>query len=366
MHHLGTSHHRLLAVLFLAHASLAVAADVAPFGDPLETPAERLGGTAAPDGQPILALTRTGPRVVGVGLRGVVVVSEDGGGTWRQARVPVQSDLAAVSLVTPRTGWAVGHEGVILRTDDGGDTWVKQLDGRSGAAAFTAYYQRRIDAGESALAPFQAQVKLNTRNGPSLPFLDVVFEDDRCGWAIGSFGMIVRTEDSGKTWTPWLDRIDNERFLNLNAAARIGADVFLAGEGGMVWVLDRPAGRFAARPTGYPGSFFGVLGAGEAVIAYGLRGTVYRSEDAGRSWQRVSTDLSANLTGGAVSADGKTVVLVSDGGLAISSDDAGRTFRRVAPRRPMLFTGAADAGGGRLVVAGMQGVHLEAMDGVER
>jgi photosystem II stability/assembly factor-like uncharacterized protein len=349
---------RLLAVATVAHAGGVLAADAAPFDDPLATAAERLGGVATPERQPIVAVARAGARVVGVGLRGLVIVSDDGGMRWRQATVPVQSDLVAVSFPSPATGWAAGHEGVILRTDDGGETWQKQLDGVSAPAALVAHYQRRIDAGESSLAPYLEQVRLNTRTGPSLPYLDVVFEDSRRGWAVGAFGTIVRTEDAGRTWVPWLEHVDNDRFLNLNAATRIGADVFLAGEGGMVYVLDRGADRFVARPTGYQGSFFGILGTGDVLVVYGLRGTVYRSEDAGRSWQRVPTEVTANLTGGAVGADGKTIVLVSDGGLAISSHDAGRTFRRLEPLRPMLFTGAVAVGDARLVVAGVQGVDV--------
>lgn len=349
---------RLLALATVSHAGWAFAGGVATFDDPLATAAERLAGVATPAGQPIIAVARAGGRVVGVGLRGLVIVSDDGGKRWRQATVPVQSDLVAVSFPTPTLGWAVGHEGVILRTEDGGETWQKQLDGMSAPAALVGYYQRRIEAGESRLAPYLAQVKLNTQNGPSLPYLDVVFKDDRRGWAVGAFGTIVRTEDAGKTWIPWLDHVENDRFLNLNAATRLGTEVFLAGEGGMVYVLDRRSDRFVARPTGYQGSFFGIVAAGDVLVAYGLRGTVYRSEDAGRSWQRVPTDLTANLTGGAVGTDGRTIVLVSDGGLAISSHDAGRTFRRVEPLRPMLFTGAVALGDGRLVVAGEQGVDV--------
>lgn len=353
---------RLLVLATFSHAGWALAGDAATFNDPLETAAERLGGVATPQGRAILAVARAGARVVGVGLRGVVIVSDDGGKSWRQATVPVQSDLVAVSFPTPTTGWAVGHEGVILRTEDGGETWQKQLDGVSAPAALVAHYQRRIEAGESRLAPYLAQVKLNTQNGPSLPYLDVVFEDDRRGWAIGAFGTIVRTEDAGKTWIPWLEHVDNDRFLNLNAATRIGTEVFLAGEEGMVYALDRRTDRFVARPTGYQGSFFGMVAAGHVLVAYGLRGTVYRSEDAGRSWQRVPTDLTANLTGGAVGTDGQTIVLVSDGGRAISSHDAGRTFRPLEPLRPMLFTGAVAVGDGRLVVAGVQGVDVVTTD----
>jgi len=59
----------------------------------------------------------------------VVILSDDDGATWHQAKVPVSVTLTAVSFGTPAKGWAVGHSGIVLHTEDGGETWVKQLDG---------------------------------------------------------------------------------------------------------------------------------------------------------------------------------------------------------------------------------------------
>lgn len=352
----------IVAVAMVAHTDIADAEEGAKFKDPLDTPAERIEGAAVLERQPLLAVTRAGRRLIAVGLRGLVIISDDRGHTWRQAAVPAQSDLVSVSFVTPSRGWAVGHEGVILKSEDGGDTWAKQLDGRISLAKLAAYYQRRIDAGEGRLGSFLNQVKLNTQSGPSLPYMDVLFEDERSGWVVGPFGMILHTEDAGQTWIPWLDHVENDHFLNLNAIAKIGKEVYIAGEGGMVYVLDRKAARFVARPTGYKGSFFGIVGTNEAVVAFGLRGTVFRSADAGGSWTHVATDLGTNLTGGTV-IDSKTLALVSDGGLAIQSEDEGRTFRALPTETPMLFTGAAEVEGGRAVLVGIQGVARAAPRG---
>jgi photosystem II stability/assembly factor-like uncharacterized protein len=56
--------------------------------------------------------------------------------------------------------------------------------------------------------------------GADKPFLDVWFEDEKKGFAIGAFNLILRTEDGGKTWTPWLDRIDNPRRCTCMRSAR--------------------------------------------------------------------------------------------------------------------------------------------------
>jgi photosystem II stability/assembly factor-like uncharacterized protein len=75
----------------------------------------------------LLASARAGARIVAVGDHGVVLLSDDNGKTFRQARtVPVDAALTGVSFVDARQGWAVGHWGVILHSEDGGETWTVQ------------------------------------------------------------------------------------------------------------------------------------------------------------------------------------------------------------------------------------------------
>ena len=69
-------------------------------------------------------LASAGKRIVAVGQRGHILYSDDAGKSWRQAEVPVSSDLVAVSFPNATNGWAVGHDGVVLRTTDAGVTWT--------------------------------------------------------------------------------------------------------------------------------------------------------------------------------------------------------------------------------------------------
>ena len=82
----------------------------------------------------MLAITRAGARLVAVGERGSILLSDDSGVSWRQAKVPVSVTLTAVQFPNAKAGWAVGHLGVVLHSADGGETWAKQLDGREAAS----------------------------------------------------------------------------------------------------------------------------------------------------------------------------------------------------------------------------------------
>lgn len=81
------------------------------------------------------AVVLAGTRLVAVGERGVVLLSDDNGRSWRQAgSVPVSVALTDVHFVSATHGWAVGHSGVVLHSDDGGETWMRQLDGNQAAS----------------------------------------------------------------------------------------------------------------------------------------------------------------------------------------------------------------------------------------
>jgi photosystem II stability/assembly factor-like uncharacterized protein len=349
-----------IAALALAAAVAASAAPSSTFRDPLATPAATLA--EGPDllQKPLVALARVGEhdkvRLVAAGLRGLILVSDDGGAKWRQASAPVQSDLVSLYFLPSGQGWAVGHDGVILHSADRGNTWTTQFDGRTAQRTLQADYQARIDHGEKQLAPFADQVALNTKDGPTLPFLSVYFENDRVGYAVGSFGMLVATGDGGKTWHPWLEHIDNPNFLNLNDIREIAGDVYIAGEQGGVYRLDRAQQRFIAVSPPYKGSFFRIVGNERFLLAVGLNGTAYRSADRGANWAPVSTGAKTSLTAAALSPDGKTLVLTAEGGQLLFSTDDAQTFHPLRATRPMLYADVVADGDDDFVLAGYQGI----------
>jgi len=276
-----------------------------------------------------------------------------------QAAAPVQSDLTAVQFPTDKEGWAVGHDGVILHSGDSGLHWDKQFDGRQAASQFSDYYRQRIAGGDVSQQIYLDQITLNFKNGPSLPYLDVWFETPMVGYAVGSFGMIAATADGGKTWVPWLDHIDNPDFLNLNGVRGVGSEIYIVGERGTIYRLDRTQQKFKLFTTGYAGSFFGIVGNSDALIAFGLRGTLYRSTDAGDHWAAVSNPEDVTITAATLTGSGD-ILLGNMSGRVVSSSDKGQTFR-VRPldgggKGPL--TGILEASSQGVVVSGLGGVQL--------
>jgi len=347
------------AVVTLLVGALALAAGQvagAGFADVLDTPAQvsPLAGRSL-----MQAVARAGDRLVAVGQRGHVVVSTDGGKTWKQSMVPVSSDLTAVYFVDGKEGWTVGHDGVVLHTADGGESWQLQLDGRKANDLLVGAMERKVAAepvSESAKA-LLAEAKRYKEQGADKPFLDVWFADARNGYVVGAYNLVFRTADGGKAWEPLFDRTDNPKFFNLYSIRPVAGDLYIAGEGGLMLKLDVAGQRFKVLAVPYKGSFFGVAAAGDAVLAFGLRGNVWRSDNGGAAWTKVEAGLPAAIVGAAPAAGG-AILLADAGGRIAASSDGGRSFAPIAVKPPMPLTGFVDLGDGRFVLAGPRGIAL--------
>jgi photosystem II stability/assembly factor-like uncharacterized protein len=281
----------LLALATFGAAFVAFSPRPLPAFPPTEVSASRLL---------VLGMATAGSRVVGVGERGVIVVSDDAGRTWRSVRSPTTATLTDVRFADARVGLAVGHDAVILRTTDGGETWA-----------------------QVHVAPDEAR-----------PLLAVAFVRPDFAIAAGAYGAWRESRDGGATWraaTPF----EGDAHLNALSVTPDGA-VLVAGEAGFLARSTDAGATFTRLESPYKGSFFGALGTADGgLLVYGLRGNVFRSADAGATWTSVTPANSrATLLGGTRLADGG-VLLVGREGAILESRDHGRTFtaRRSADGR---------------------------------
>jgi len=334
---------RRLAFLALACVVSAQAAAPAPaaLAEPALVSPKALGAAT-------LAVARAGDRLVAAGERGTVLWSDDGGKAWQQAQVPVRSGFTALRFVDAQNGWAAGHLGVILKTSDGGKTWTKQLDGLQAAQAMLA--------AASDDASRRAAQRL-VEEGADKPWFDLDAIDAQHAVAVGAYGLAMATRDGGKTWEPLPMRAANPRGLHLYGVRVVGEQWFIAGEQGLLLRSGDGGATFAMLASPYKGSFFGLLASpAGTLLAYGLRGSVYRSADAGASWDKVELGTPLSLQAG-IAQRGELTLLAQSGELFISADD-GRTFTRKAPPAgPLPAAGLAAAPDGAWVIASLRGTR---------
>jgi photosystem II stability/assembly factor-like uncharacterized protein len=332
----------------------------------------------------LLDVAKAGSRLVAVGGRGHIIYSDDSGVSWVQAQVPVSTLLTAVSFVDAQNGWAVGHSGVILHSQDGGETWAKQFDGDSANKMIItqsenalAELERAVEqASEDDLEELEYKLeeaeyavedaKADAQVGASKPLLDVLFSSREEGFAVGAYGFLFKTNDGGKTWENYGDRIDNLDRFHLNAITKIkGGALFIVGEGGTMYRSTDDGESWDTLDSPYEGSFFGVSGTydREVVLAFGLRGNMFRSEDNGDSWERVETNTEGTLM--SASTDGrKKISVVGNSGVVIMSSDGGRSFSETIRENRLGNSSAVYIDSERLVMVGENGVNLIAPNGL--
>lgn len=303
-----------------------------------------------------LAVARAGERLVAVGERGFVLLSDDGGRTWRQARaVPVSVTLTNVRFVSDQLGWAVGHGGVVLHSRDGGQTWVRQLDGVQAAARILDDAKAGAARGDEASKGLLREAERLVADGPDKPLLGMHFEDERRGWVVGAYGLALATDDGGRTWHSMMARIDNPTGKHLYDIRPHAEGLVIAGEQGALFRSGEQDRHFAALSTPYPGTFFGTLsGVAGEFIAYGLRGNAYRRLGAA-DWEKIELGSDVTVTAAARLSD-SSLVLADATGRLLRSKDGGAHFAVLPTAQGRSITGLAQAADGALILAGARGL----------
>lgn len=297
-----------------AAGSLAAvpAAGTAPVGSALDRPAV-LSVHAAHS--VLLGAARAGNRIVAVGERGIVTLSDNGGADWRQAGTPVSITLTGVRFADARNGFAVGHGGTVLATADGGESWKRRLDGRTAAGLVLAEAQAFGDPTE------QRRAETLVADGPDKPFLDLMVVDSRKMVVVGAYGLAFATEDGGTSWSPWMERLDNPSGLHLYTIRQRGNRVLVAGETGLVRLSTDGGRSFARLAPPYDGTFFTAeLPPDGSILLAGMRGTIWRSADDGAHWEAVPVPVPASINASAVDPAGG-LLLANQAGMVLEMRD---------------------------------------------
>ena len=269
----------------------------------------------------LLDIARTGNSLVVVGERGHVLISEDGGKTWKQsARVPTRTTLTAVYGVG-RNIWAVGHDTTIIHSADGGLSWEVQF----------ADPAREV------------------------PLLDVYFSDANTGYAIGAYGTYLTTTDGGKNWHDGLLLEDDD--YHLNAIIPLPANgLFIVAEAGTAYRSDDGGQTWQRLHLPYAGSMFGALYLSDRIIAFGLRGHVFASENLGESWQELPSPVLSSLFGGAILGANSAILVGANG--AVLQLTGSQLQSKGQPLGGEDLASVLALTNQRLVVVGEGGIHL--------
>jgi photosystem II stability/assembly factor-like uncharacterized protein len=208
--------------------------------DPLTYP--QLLGVAFAEARTGMAVGRT------PFFRSILLRSTNGGADWTALNtktIPAGA-IIAVTFATPQVGYAVGEEGVILRSDDVGGSWAMQNSGITETIHDVSFADANIGialasgremVGDTAEHQYRKwSIILRTTNGggvwTTLQTMQEVLLTAVCvtdadnGTVVGSEGTILRTTDGGATWVQQIsgttEDLNDVFFTDRNTGTAIG------------------------------------------------------------------------------------------------------------------------------------------------
>ena len=317
----------------------------------------------------ILDVVKAGKRLVAVGAFGHVVFSDDRGKSWTQAKTPTRNTLTSVHFPSANIGYAVGLDNIIIKTIDGGANWRKihiDPDLLLAKNRFEAFSGEPNDCGGK------------TEDDDCLiPLLSVFFLDNNNGFAVGAFGQALFTKNGGQDWE-WRplpkarvknefedpkDPTDDYEFFqaHLNGIARTtNGNIYIAAEYGVIYRSTDGGNNFTPISTGYNGSFWGILPLGNSILAYGMRGNIWRSDDNGNRWRKLDTgNAHQSFQDGIRLEQGFTngyIVLAGLNGVIAISRDGGRSFRAYIRAERQPYAALIEGDSGQILLFGDRGI----------
>lgn len=276
---------------------------------------------------------------------------------------PEKAPVIAAALIGKRIV-ATGDYGLVVLSDDLKTyrqaktvptravlTSVFFLDEKRGwAAGHDGTILMTVDAGET----WQL---MRQEPGKERVLLSIWFENASHGLAVGQFGLVLETGDGGKTWKErhLVDSPEQADKHLMQIFSDASGLVFVAAEAGSLFRSQDSGRTWKALQTDNKGSFWvGKALADGGLLTAGMRGHVYRSDDKGMTWQEVPSGTQQSITGIVQRSDGR-LLLVGNSGVVLDSRDGGRSFStQIRPDRANVTA----------VVTGASGETLFSLSGV--
>ena len=235
--------------------------------------------------------------------------SSDGGKTWTKVEgIPKSENRANITAIVidpkdPRTMYATGHGISVIKSIDGGATWTTKAKGLGGAST-------------EALA-------MEARNSSRLYV-----------WVLGDG--LYRSDDAAESWQRMDDGPKQQEIRSLvsvNASTGMGGIWLYAGlDIGIVKSPDCFCGWDRLPNAGLPGKrraySLAVDPRNPSTLYAGMRDGVFKTTDGGKTWRQTTSEVSDAVVT-VHSARPSVVYAASDNGTLFRSDNAGETWQRV-------------------------------------
>ena len=278
----------------------------------------------------INAVSKAGNRLIGVGIHGIIIYSDDLGTNWEQATVPTTKTLTDIDCVDKNTCWVTGHDAYILKTTDQGQNWSIQ-------------YQDEI---------FDA------------PLLSISMFNKNAGIAVGAFAKSLMTTDGGNTWNEFF--VTEDEFQpHLNNVLVNDNNAYVTGELGLFYHSSDQGLSWSIFETGYTGSLWSsLLISNNELILIGMSGNIITASPTETNkfeFKNYNSGVKNTLTSAVNLSDGK-IAISGLGGVVSVVDFNGNKDISTCVRQDRLGNNAiVEIENGNLLIVGQKGARLHNM-----
>lgn len=181
--------------------------------------------------------------------------------------------------------------------------------------------------------------------------------------AVGSDGVILRSEDAGRNWHK-VDSGSEERLWSVTLGSN-NRSALAVGDSGTILYSEDAGLSWREVDSGSEEYLWSVtLGSdNRSALAVGDRGTILRSEDAGKSWYRADNSNVENLKSVTLMPDNRGALAVGYYGTILRSEDAGKSWYWVNSRsREHLRSVAVGPNNRTTLAVGDRGIILRSED----
>lgn len=161
-------------------------------------------------------------RAVAVGNQGVVIVTSDGGKSWKEVVAPhsrIANKLMRVKAFGGGEAWAVGEAGACLYTKDFGAKWTRMLPEEDAAwndVSFAGQHGWLVGEFGRIGTSIDGGAHWSVASSPvKSSLLAVAFKDEMSGVAVGLEGVVLVTHDGGRNWT-LVSKVTSEHLFDVN------------------------------------------------------------------------------------------------------------------------------------------------------
>ena len=236
------------------------------------------------------------------GEGGLILKTTNGGASWSQLFTGTSMPLMSICFTDVMHGFAAGidpfsvYEGFILKTVDGGTTWTTPL-----------------------------------ASGSRYGLYDICFPVPDTGYAVGMFGTILKSTNSGATWSLLPVTTSSDLSGVFFTSANTG---YAAGDMGTILKTTNGGQSWVKLTTGTTNGLLSLYFTNATTgYASGVFGTVIKTVNAGLTWsllQKVTDNhlwsvCFVNPTTGFTAGSGGTILKTSDAGVSWVSSPSGTT-----------------------------------------